>query len=431
MIAALRLARACAWGLFLAAILAAPSLAAQNGPRLSLQLPAVPPSAGSLWSLTLLSDHGDPAQIDIVEPDFPAGVALVEIARGPRWVAAPSGAFELWTAIEYRFVFAAAGVFSFDSFVARTPLGQTESGPFVVEALSAPGAARVALASWSAIPEGLRVGESAVFYLRFDGREGALPEPAFFMPAVPPGHFLEALPLSPSDAARGIALSLRLTALEPGVFELAPRLLSQGGAGEASFGIPGLLVHVGESLAGPVAAQPVSPAMPAQTQPISPDFPPAEIARAINARLYDRQLAEIDRVHSAARHLWEGDNFAGALALLRQNEREHRAGALFAEIRRRAEQSLGLVPQGDERRRIFIGRFALPFFRRGPPGAVLLETAARRVPDESGEEIAFFAEGRRVRVAEIRADGDGQRWARVAAADGFVGWIPEERLIRF
>jgi len=392
----------------------------------SLETPAV----GSTWVLTVLTDHNNPNQVSVLEPPFAEGLFLEQVLQGPRLVnlaswlggAAHAAPYERWTATEYRFVLNSPGVFTFEPFTVVTPQGQARTGPFtlvVQDPQIATGGRRYATA-WAGIPESLGTGEHAIFTLNLgDGGDQARPRAGLFMPTVPPGHILESLPVSQAQAAQGTVLRLRLIPLEAGAFVLGQRQFSYG---NAVFEIPALHIPVSQSARGLVIAAPEAETMvPVMAGP-TPPFPSREIALAANPRLHERHRGEFEAVYFTALNLWERGYRANALAVLRQNERDHRAGALFAAIRREAEASLGLTGTRDER----TGRTA--FFRGRPEGAVLRETGVRRVPDIAGEEIARFADGQPVTIGRW----NGQ-WAQITAndANGTSGWIPGENIIRY
>jgi len=417
---------------------------ATDGPRVMLETSAEPPAVGSAWTVTVLVDYADPNMVSVLEPEFADGLVLERILRNARllnmgsWLAGmPHAAnHERWTAVEYRFILERPGRFSFGSFTVTTPHGRAETGPFTLE-VRAPQTAGAPVRStvWERTPESLVTGEQAVFSLRvadgpppesgnLDGFFAGYPLPGagLFMPAVPPGHILESLPLNAGDAARGTVLRLRLIPLEPGRFELERRTFSHGGA---VFEIPALRIPVGRSAAAP-APQPPTAQPPAPET--APRFPSHAAAENANPRLFQRYRADFDSVYQNALNLWEDGLRANALAVLRRNERDHRAGELFAAIRREAEAALGLTGTPDERdaRRAFFGG--------APHRAVLLETAVRRIPDDAGAETARFREGQPVTVnreSVTGSRGETRRWVLVTANNGTSGWIPGENIISY
>ena len=412
-------------------LFAAGFLYAQEEPRVMLETSLEPPVVGSTWTLTVLVDHGTPSQVRVADPPFAEGLSLEQVLQGPRLVnlgswlagAAHATAYERWTATEYRFVLNAPGVFVIEPFTVITPRGRAQTMPFTLEVQSPQAAAgiRGRNTEWAGLPGGLAVGDDAVFTLRLGAAEspggGAVPRPALFMPQVPPGHILESLPVGEADAAGGALLRLRLIPLEAGEFSLEPRSFSYGGS---VFQIPALRVPVARSQRPLAVEAPDAQAAVPVALVRLPPFPSPENALAANPRLRQRYADEFRAAHLTALNLWERGYAANALALLRKNERDHRAGALFAQVRREAELALGITETRDERRRQAL-------FGGGARGAVLRETAARRVPDDAGEKTAFFAEGQPVTVG--RNGGPGASWVFVATDNGASGWIPGENII--
>ena len=391
----------------------------ERGPRVMLEASLDPPEAGSTWVLTVLTDYGEPGMVTVTPPDFGEGIILEQVLQGSRlvslssWLGGAAHAYERWTATEYRFVLRDAGRFTFGAFGVVTPVGSAATQPFVLDVrtrLAVTGPV-VHPARWHDVPQAVATGESVVITLSLNPGV-APPSPGLFMPEVPPGHILESLPVGAAEALR-----LRLIPLEAGVFRLPPRRFTHAGA---VFDIPPLAIPVTQSPArlvvGPVQADALVPAV---TSP--GPFPPADLAAAANPRLHQRHRGEFEAAHLSAQSLWERGYRANALALLRQYERDHRAGALFAAVRREAEASLGLTGTRDERRGL-----TLPF--TGGRSAVLRETPVRRIPDAAGEEIARFGEGQRV---TIEGNFDPASWVRVTADGGATGWVPAQAIILF
>ena len=433
------------------ALMAAGFLYAEDGPRIMIEVSEGTPLAGSTWVFTVLVDYGNPNQVSVLEPPFAEGLVLEQVLQGSRLVnfgswltgAPHAAAYERWTATEYRFVLSRPGIFTFDPFTVVTPQGQAITRPFTLMVQDPQGGALHYGTAWTGIPESLVTGERSVFTLRIVGdpppesgnldrflTRPPLPRAGLFMPAVPPGHILESLPIAQFEAAQGTVLRLRLIPLEAGSFSLEQRQFSYG---DAVFEIPALHIPVNQSARGFVITAPeAETAVPVMAGPTLP-FPSCEVARAANPRLHERHQGEFEVVYFTALNLWERGYRANALAVLRQNERDHRARALFAAVRREAEAALGLASTHDERRRP-----ALPFFReRNPRTAVLRGTPVRRIPDPAGEEIARFREGQPVTIGRESGaggtDGRNGHWVLVTAIDasGISGWIPGENIILY
>ena len=423
-----------------------------EGPRVLIHYSPERPVAGSNWILSLLISHSEPNEVNILEPPFTAPLFLDHALKGPRMVNPAVGQIvtmpavteedgvERWTVMEYRFVLHGFEPINFNAFTVITPHGETKTIPFglrVERPRNMTDAPRPRL-TWEEIPRSARTGESAVFSLRAGGwNQAALPEAGLFMPPVPPGHILESLPLSMEEKSEGIALKLRLIPLEAVPFVLVTRRFSQDGI---VFEIPALQIPVAPASTDGKAVQ----AAPEETNEDGreksdspPPFPLLEPAINGFPGFYQKYRAECESVYAAAKNFWEQGRRADALAVLRQNERDHPAGAFFAVTRREAERNIGLTGTNDEK-----GRNILSFLRKTKRSAILKETQVRRIPDSAGEEIARFREGQPVllssenaRTAAGKASGGTQgrheSWLRVIGNDNdrASGWIPEENII--
>ena len=399
----------------------------ETGPRTLVRSSQNSPVAGSTWTLTLLIAHNEPNEVNVLAPHFGEAIFLEQVIKSPRFVnpdmtthnemptSLPPEAIERWTAMEYRFVLSSPGTVSFDAFTVVTPQGQTKTAPFDLIVRRPQNTAEVQNHRfvWEGMPSELKAGENAVFALRYSGGNyaGPLPETRMFLPSVPPGHILESLPLTPEEKSVGIAFRLRLIPLEAAPFVLARRQFSHNGA---IFEVPALRIPVIQSAEKNAYKEQTAP----ENGPPAP-FPPLDAAIKDQPRLYQKYRNECETIYAAAKRLWDGGSRAGALAALRQNERDHPAGALFAIIRRGAEQALGFTGTGDEKR---------SFFRGNSRSAVLMETAVRQIPDRAGEEIARFREGQPVL---LNRKTQHTIWLQVTANDNqrISGWVPEENII--
>jgi hypothetical protein len=192
-------------------------------------------------------------------------------------------------------------------------------------------------------------------------------------------------------------------------------------------------------------------------------------------------LSPAGKFQERARGLWEGGQIVEALAELRRNERDHPAGFILVNLRREAEQALGLEPAADEvwrpRALLVPGMLfclilaalglTLPALLRmpGAPGqrpwppqapgwvfkavsivftvialfclfrlspllhyrggetprqALARETVVYRVPDDEGAEITRFREGQMILVYGSR---DGWVYAESTENGQGAGWI--------
>ena len=427
----------CATLLLSAAILSAQDA---NQDRVVIRSEPSLPAAGSTWTLTLLVAHGEPNEVEVLAPHFSDEIFLVQLTKGPRLRNSSTGqtytsypqqlpgeapwepaTFERWTAIEYRFTLSRPGVVSFNAFTVITPRWQAITDPFSLRVQRPTDTAetRHYQVAWEQLPRGLQTGESAIFGLRVSrwNTTAVLPEAHLFMPPVPQGCILESLPVSAEERYQGLALRLRVIALEAVPFVLERRLVSHNGS---VFEIPALRIPVSpaERVTPNISDRPDETAQAEST----PLFPPLETLALGNPRLYQKHRAECEAVYRTAKDLWERGNRTEALVILRQNERDHRAGGAFIVIRREAERALGLVATNNEKR-----RHLLSFLGGQARAALTRETAVRRIPDQAGEMVGNFSEGQPVLVLPGRSTS----WLRVTANDsgGVSGWVPEERII--
>jgi hypothetical protein len=387
------------------------------------------PVAGSTWTLTLLIDHSEPDEVEILAPHFDGVLFLEQVIKTPRLVnpgtateapaAIPPEFLERWTAMEYRFVLNSPGTVTFDAFTVITPQGQTMTAPFELNIQRPPNTTEVQNYRfvWEGAPSALKTGENAVFSLRYNGTHYAssLPKAAQFLPSVPPGYILESLPLASSEVSAGIALKLRLIPLEANPFTLARRQFSHNGA---IFEVPALRIPVSRA----AEQKPGTQAEHAATgSNITPPFPPLNTAIQNHPQLYQKYQNKCDAIYTAAKNLWEGGRRADALAELRQNERDHPAGEFFAALRRESEQALGFTNTCDEKQKKSL-------FGTKSRSAVLRETTVRRIPDRAGEEIARFREGQPVL---LNGKTPHKTWMQVITNDdnGTSGWVSEEMII--
>ena len=443
-----------------AALLLFPSALAPAQEEIEVLMYSSPdiPVSGSSWTLTLLINHSEPKEVEVMAPPLTGAIFLEQVLKSPRLYDPVSGqtinrqnmaaqeTFEQWTAMEYRFTFNNPEIISFEAFTVITPRGRVMTEPFELDVQRAQSTTQMRQRRlvWE-LPAQLKTGESAVIGLRISGWSAgnSLPATEMFMPPVPPGHIVESMPLTPEEKAAGKVLSLRVIPLETGTFSLQRRQFSYG---MDVFEIPAVRIPVGagsrNTEANPAAAPmaTASAAAPMATAPVAAPvsrpaalFPPLEPTAGKYARLYGAHQADCVAVYGNAKDLWEKGHYADSLATLRKNERDHKAGALFAAIRREAEQALGFLETNNEK----AGKFLLLFREKSRP-AVLKETAFRRIPDMTGEEIARFREGQPVLVMEAgapnREDSENNgSWRRVTTNDssGISGWVREESIIYY
>jgi hypothetical protein len=384
-----------------------------------------------------------------------------------------------WTAVEYRFIPAGEGTAQIGPFEIRGPWGSLTAGAVTVEIRAEENRRESGpVFSWRA-PSELRAGEAAFLDLLAAGGEGPLPDPALFVPTVPPGAILEReLPGLPA----GVFLRLRVVPLAPPLFSLPSyqvRDNRQGRDGHTAFKIPPVRIPVTaaggdtEQLSGakgsgaPGSALPVEKAAPPESVLPPPSFPAFAFDR--NRRIFFPLRGKYEAALKRAEEFLAAGDPVRALAELRRNERDSAAGPFFAVPRRELERMMGLQDGGDEKWRpkalsgillwgcpaaaLLLALLRLKKKNRvtflpswgyrgvmlmliagavagsggvfrfsGGRSAVTRECAARGVPDSRALERFRFTGGSPVRVCAVEGE-----WAWVEAgkgAEGDTGWVP-------
>jgi hypothetical protein len=300
---------------------------------------------GVPWIITVLVDHSAPDEVEVIAPVFPAFFYLDRYYKSPRLMDG-----QVVTAIEYTFLPTRAGTVRLGSFTVITPEGSMETAPFALAVRDPAAQARPLFPRlvWSAPAEAVQ-GESTVLELGVSGLPAMpslqqLPAQRFF-PEVPQGSILAILPLTENEREGGAAIRLNLIALE-GDFILPAQIVRHE---NIVFEIPALYIRA-------AARRPESPAnISYETQGENlelgfaafPDFDFTEFGRTTMGRVW---RAQIEEVYNTAQELWDNDLKAQALAKLRQNEREHPAGAWLRPVRVQAEESLGVFNTENENR---------------------------------------------------------------------------------
>jgi hypothetical protein len=442
------------------------------------------PVIGVPWLFTLLVDHGVPDEVTVIAPSFAPQLSMDRLIKSPRMTAS-----RLQTAVQYRFILNTPGRYILGSFTVITPYGITETEPYILEIPGPVTEQRTVSPQivWEGAPAQMAAGERAVLALRVtDWNSGRLPQ-EFFMPEVPRGAILEALPLAVEERSRGIVIKLGLIPLAD--FSLPSRILRYE---NLVFEIPALYIRV-TSAASRVIERETSGQNTAYIVPDSEKisdnthapFPDFDLASPDN--LFFRKIildrvwyAQCESIYNTVRDLWDSGFYVQALAELRQNEREHPAGALLQPIRREAEENLLFFNTENEsrwQRRLLLGFSFLLFFlviivpfvcfafirKSFQKRAVLYpllcavvfailgfayiyifldsrsvfsgnesrfgvtnETPVRRTADFEGEELFSFREGQPVVIML-----NSGTWVFVRANDktGISGWIPSEKVI--
>jgi hypothetical protein len=231
---------------FLIFFLLSAGLYAQQ-PRILIQTAPDNPVEGAILTLTLLVDHGNPDEVNVLAPPFTDGILLDFMLKGPRAVNEGS---EKWTAIEFRFSLISQGTVTFEPFTIITPQCQSQTAPFDINVRRASpnnaGGTTLFRLSWENIPANLKVGENAIISLRVNGwrNDSVLPESNLFLPPVPKGHIVESLPISEKEKSMGIALKLRIIPLQTGSLTIASLRLT---IENAIYEVPSLRIQVSQA----------------------------------------------------------------------------------------------------------------------------------------------------------------------------------------
>ena len=447
-----------------------------SGPGVSLELSSTVPAVGVPWRLTFLVDHAVPDEVTITVPPFAGFLHLDRYAKYPRTIDA-----HVHTVIEYVFIPNRSGRLLIAPFRITTPAGTTETN-FMAFDIEAPEIRQLTHQFiWEGAPRQMAAGERAVFSLRFSGM-GSLPPHLplqEFMPEVPPGAILASLPLTEAEREIGFVLRLNLIPLE-GDFLLPARVIRQE---NVVYEIPSLSIRV-SGLAAEISENALhgntAEIREERTEevPLYPQFPGFHFEvfeKTIMGKVWGSQFKDI---YNTAKELWDNGLYAQALTELRRNERNHPAGLFLRQIRREAEESLGVFDTENENRwrkrflfamalflflivtilpfvyfalirrplwkktvlLLFTIVFALfgflciylfmntrnVFHGKNSRFGITTETPVRRLADNEGQELFSFKEGQPVEV--MLNSGD---WIFVRAKDkqNKAGWIPVTAII--
>jgi hypothetical protein len=416
------------------------------------------PVVGIPWVFTLLVDYPLPEDVAVLAPSFTDVLFLDRFLKSPRVAEGHT-----WTTVEYSFVPQTSGLFTLELFTVICPLGVTETTPLVLDIREADERQKILVPRivWERTPSLVTAGERAVFTLRANGWNSQKPPADFFLPEVPQGVILELSSLSAGDRTGGIAARFTVIPLDAGEFLLPARTLYYE---NVRFEIPVLRIRA----SGIPAAEGQTPVpdtvAPSEVQLLFPEIDFSAFDDSVTRKIRRDQY---ENIYNNARELWDRGLPALALAELRRNERDHPAGALLRPVRREAEENLGFLNTGDERRgqrglsiflffivifslvvcfiliRVF-GRQRAAFlciivlvsalglywfadsFGRNSRFGVTNATPVRRAADYAGEELFSFREGQPVLILQ-----DSGSWVYVQAngAAGEAGWIPKDAVI--
>lgn len=428
------------------------------------------PAVGYPWTLTILINHPVPEDITVIPPPFAGFLSLDRLTKAPRVTET-----QVQTLIQYRFIPIYSGRFFLESFTVVSPKGITETVPFILN-ISAEGEEQrtpTMRMIWEEAPRQMAAGERITFALRANGWNSQQPPPEFFMPDVPQGVILSPAPLSAEERTSGIALKLSLIPISAGDFHLSARTLQYE---NIRFEIPAVQIRITDLVSAGDDQQPQDGAdretsIENASSVVRALFPNFILSSA--EKLNAKKKSQCEKIYNTARELWDRGRRAEALAELRRNEKNHPAGALLVQIRRQAEENLGIFNTTNENRqfrkifsglsssnlfliiiapfvclvllkrnssrrkiillcaiifamlaslslyRIFDSRFIFPW--KSDKFGVTNGTPVYKTADTEAEELFRFNEGHPV-VIILRSDS----WVYVKANDaaGLSGWVP-------
>jgi hypothetical protein len=195
---------------------------------LSVEAEPVLGKAGSIWTVTILVRHPDPAEVRVKAPALPSSLRLERARIQPRL----SGGVRQ-TVVEYDFLVLREAGFTLGSFELTVPGKRGLTRPFTVSAIGpqTPDDTPLPRLFWAAPPDTLRIGEAAEIALRYEYPPGASLSAETrsqsaaswsYHPALPVNAILEVLPgpplpgpvSDPGQGETGILLRLHVIPLE-------------------------------------------------------------------------------------------------------------------------------------------------------------------------------------------------------------------------
>jgi hypothetical protein len=216
-----------------------------GGLLVSVEAGPVLGKTGSIWTVTILVHHSDPAEVRVKAPALPSSLRLERVRIQPRL----SGGTR-HTVVEYDFFVLREAGFTLGSFELAVPGKRGFTRPFTVYAAD-PGLrlldeAPLPRLFWADPPDAIRIGEAAEIALRYEyPPDASLPAETrnqsaaswSYRPILPVNAILEALPGPPlpdpaPDSGRGetgILLRLRVIPLEGRLLSLPETSLALAG----------------------------------------------------------------------------------------------------------------------------------------------------------------------------------------------------------
>ena len=471
----------CAVLLFCAARLCAQDFA------VSLRGAPESPLAETLWTLTLLVGHPLPDEVEVQPPVFDNSFFPDKTVKSLR-ITGDAETAERQTEFVYTFFPGNPGVFPIGPFTVITPAGSVQTEPFEVNVRAVSVSAPRPVLRWAG-PSQMRVGESASFRLMLSGWDFPYPPARLFAPPLRDGVIIETEEPAAGDVESSVALRLTLLPLKAAPIVFPARTIVYE---NVSFRIPALSITViparpsgGETASAAASPQDSSAGQTPDSAAAAQEFPAFETPLTSGgiSRLFFRlgghsPDGDYANIYHTAKNFWDRGYHADALALLRQNERDHILGPAFFPLRKQAEEKLDLRDTKNEKSRIVtlgVSILCLTLFftvaiiytlksrrKKRPPLFVMLifaalvlffavllyrtvsvknggngtlrETEVRLVPDLSGEPVARLQDGQPVKINVKRIFSRGQiSWIWIETADNknISGWIPEERAIRY
>ena len=457
-------------------------------PEVIIQCTPESPFAGSELTLTLLVEYPNPHEVTILSPSFPESFFLDRSLKSARFMP-ETDTENMWTQAEYHIKTDSPGTYTIDPFIIITPGGSvwTESITLTVRDALITNAVLRPLLVWDGVPPELHTGQSASVSLLMRGWDSGfpLPGPFIFMPPLSEGLILEMEEPADSAGAAACVLRLRLTPLGAGPLYLPARSVIYN---SINFEIPSLNIKVMPS----VMQVPENTGEIEETR-LLPfpefDFP---FSAGFFSRLFFRAALFVDdyeSVYRTSENFYNHGYYAEALALLRQNEREHAAFPLFASLRQQTEQNLGLFHARNEKPRrlivncylvflaLVLAVFMVLFLRKKSlksrlilsavfiaaaavsliyslsgtraaglshagsyRQAVLKETELRQIPDFSATQYTQIYAGLPVRVFKAKGKRNAENllpcevsWVWIISYDieKLSGWVPEDMVVYY
>ena len=325
-----------------------------NGiPPFIIQCSPDTPSAGSPLTITLLVEHSNPHEVTILAPSFPDSFFLDRVFKSARLMPGTDSR-KIWTEAEYRIIPGSPGSYTIDPFVIIMPGGNFTTGSISVTVSGEvpAGAAHRLRLQWKNVPAELHVGQNVVIGLAVSGWNSdlPLPGPLVFLPPLDKSCIIEAAEQESPAGESDFVLGFTLIPVAAQTLYFPARTVAYN---NFIFEIPELGIKV-----SPSPFEFLKIAVPEEQAPV-PLFPEFDfpLSSGFFTRLFFRIgvfRADYETVYRTAEDLYNRMLYIEALALLRQNERDKTAFPLFASLRRRTEQNMGVYDTRNEKPEKFL-----------------------------------------------------------------------------